>query len=35
VRTGANVRNPALKKVACFPVVVENGDMYIELGENG
>jgi len=35
VRTGANVRNPALKKVACFPVVVENGDVFIELERNG
>ena len=32
VRTGANVRNPALKKVACFPVHVENGAVFADLG---
>lgn len=31
VRSGANVRNPALKKVACYPLTVENGELYIEL----
>jgi nitrite reductase/ring-hydroxylating ferredoxin subunit len=31
LRTGANVRNPTLKKVLCFPVIVENGDVFVEL----
>jgi nitrite reductase/ring-hydroxylating ferredoxin subunit len=31
VRTGANARNPALKKVACFPVSVVEGEVFIEL----
>jgi len=32
VRTGTNVRMPALKKVACFPVTEENGELFVELG---
>lgn len=31
VRTGANVRNPNLKKVACFPVRVVDGEVMVEL----
>jgi len=30
VRSGANANNPALR-VACFPVVVENGAVFVEL----
>lgn len=30
VTTGANVNNPAVK-VACFPVTVENGAIFIDL----
>ena len=30
VRTGANVNNPAVK-VACFPVAVERGEVFVEL----
>jgi len=30
VKSGANVNNPALR-VACFPVVVENGAVFVEL----
>lgn len=30
VTTGANVNNPAVK-VACFPVTVENGTIFIDL----
>lgn len=30
VTTGANVNNPGVK-VACFPVVVENGAVFVEL----
>jgi nitrite reductase/ring-hydroxylating ferredoxin subunit len=30
VTTGANVNNPAVK-VACFPVTVEGGGLYIDL----
>jgi NAD(P)H-dependent nitrite reductase small subunit len=31
VTTGANVNNPAVK-VACFPVSVEDGAVYVDLG---
>lgn len=31
VRTGTNVRMPALRKVACFPVIEENGEIFVEL----
>lgn len=31
VRTGANVRNPALRKVECFQVSVSEGEIFIEL----
>ena len=31
VRSGANVRNPRLKKLECFPVSVEDGEVFIEL----
>jgi nitrite reductase/ring-hydroxylating ferredoxin subunit len=31
VRTGTNARMPALKKVACFPVIEENGELFVEL----
>jgi len=31
VRTGANVRNPKLKKVECFAVVVEHGEVFVEV----
>lgn len=31
IRTGENVRNPRLKKLPCFPVSVEQGDVFIEL----
>lgn len=31
VRTGANVRQPALKKVACFPVSIEAGGVFIDI----
>jgi len=31
VRTGANVRNPALKKLPCFPVEVVDGAVMVEL----
>jgi nitrite reductase/ring-hydroxylating ferredoxin subunit len=30
VTTGANANNPAVK-IACFPVVVMDGDLYVEL----
>lgn len=30
VATGANANNPAVK-VACFPVAVENGEVFVEL----
>lgn len=30
VKTGANVNNPAVR-VACFPVIVENGAVFVEL----
>jgi len=30
VTTGANVNNPAVR-VACFPVAVENGAVYVEV----
>jgi nitrite reductase/ring-hydroxylating ferredoxin subunit len=30
VRTGANVNNPAVR-VACFPVVVEDGAVFVQL----
>jgi nitrite reductase (NADH) small subunit len=30
VRTGANVNNPAVR-VACYPVVVEGGAVFVEL----
>ncbi len=30
VTTGANANNPAVK-MACFPVVVENGAVFVEL----
>lgn len=30
VRTGANVNNPAVR-VACFPVTLEDGGVYVEL----
>jgi nitrite reductase/ring-hydroxylating ferredoxin subunit len=30
VTTGANANNPAVK-IACFPVVVMDGDVYVEL----
>lgn len=30
VRTGANANNPAVK-VACFPVTVEQGQVFVEL----
>lgn len=31
VTTGANANNPAVR-VACFPVAVENGAVYVEVG---
>ena len=31
VTTGANVNNPAVK-VACFPVTVEDGALYVDVG---
>ena len=31
VTTGANVNNPAVK-VACYPVAVEDGAVFVELG---
>jgi nitrite reductase (NADH) small subunit len=31
VTSGANVNNPAVK-VACFPVTVEDGAIYVDLG---
>jgi len=31
VTTGANVNNPAVR-VACFPVAVENGAVYVDMG---
>lgn len=31
VTTGANVNNPGVR-VACFPVAVENGAVYVEVG---
>lgn len=31
VTTGANANNPALK-VECFPVTVESGDVFVEVG---
>ena len=31
VTTGANANNPAVK-MACYPVVVEDGDVFVELG---
>lgn len=34
VTTGMNVNNPAVK-VACFPVTVENGEVYVELPAGG
>lgn len=30
VKTGANANNPAVK-VACFPVAVEGGDVFVEV----
>jgi nitrite reductase/ring-hydroxylating ferredoxin subunit len=33
VTTGANVNNPAVK-VACFPVVEEAGDLFVEVHGN-
>ncbi len=33
VRTGANLRNPKLRKLECFGVSVENGEVFIELPE--
>jgi nitrite reductase/ring-hydroxylating ferredoxin subunit len=30
VATGANVNNPALR-VACFPVAIEHGEIFVEL----
>jgi len=30
VTTGANVNNPAVK-MACFPVIIEQGDIFVEL----
>jgi nitrite reductase/ring-hydroxylating ferredoxin subunit len=33
VRTGANVRNPRLKKLECFAASVEDGEVFIELPE--
>jgi len=30
VRTGANANNPAVR-VACFPVIVEHGELFVEL----
>lgn len=31
VTTGANANNPAVR-MACYPVVVEDGDVFVELG---
>ena len=31
VTTGANANNPAVK-IPCYPVVVESGDVFVELG---
>lgn len=31
VRTGTNVRMPKLKKVPCYPVVEENGELLVEV----
>lgn len=33
VRTGANQRNPKLRKLECFAVEVEGGEVFIELPE--
>ncbi|MGE5640244.1 MAG: Rieske (2Fe-2S) protein [Clostridia bacterium] len=30
VRTGANLRNPKLRKLECFAVTVEDGEVFIE-----
>lgn len=32
VRTGANVRMPAMKKVACFAVMETDGEIFADLG---
>jgi len=32
VRTGTNVRMPSLKKVACYLVTEQNGELFVELG---
>jgi nitrite reductase (NADH) small subunit/3-phenylpropionate/trans-cinnamate dioxygenase ferredoxin subunit len=34
VRSGENVRNPRLKKLECFPVSVEDDQVFIELPES-
>lgn len=31
VATGANVNNPAVR-LACFPVTIEGGDVFVEIG---
>lgn len=31
VRTGANLRQPALRKLACFPVTEEEGGIFIDV----
>ena len=33
VRTGANMRNPRLKKLECFAVTIEGDEVFIELAE--
>ena len=34
VTTGANANNPILK-LGCFPVSVENGQIFVEVGDSG
>ena len=34
VRTGANARNPRLRGLECFPVTLENGEVFIEVPES-
>ena len=34
VTSGANVNNPVVR-VACFPVSIEGGEIFVELGEKG
>ncbi len=34
VRDGTNLRQPALRKLACFPVVEEQGSVFIEVASS-